>query len=361
LAAAASAPAAPAEADRAPWPPPRDVRVSTSELAFERRDYDVNSTESVYVLTRFNDGWVLMLSLFEFRNPLFKKWGIYVLVSSPAGTEHWYKYDIPDRDVRVDADRLWVSDGVNTIEGGLTWYRVEIDIPGFTCELSISNLLPPWKVGDGRQELGRDGRAFAQRVLGSPWGVVTGRISLDGRPMVVRGQGLLEKSTIVMPLGRLDPLIYSARVFSQESTSPEDRWYVGMLDTTSHRAYGSVRSPRLEVARGGDWLFTTPDYTLVAHDYRSLGQAPYPAPQRLEITAVSQGYTLKATYRALYLYNVTDVMDEIPAWARPIVQLFVKRPVFQRFLGVLEGTLTYPDGRIEYLSLAGPYEFVVTR
>ena len=51
----------------------------------------------------------------------------------------------------------------------------------------------------------------------------------------------------------------------------------------------------------------------------------------------------------------------IPQWLRPIVSVFVKRPVYLRFLGELEGEVTYPDGRIEHVRLFGPYEYVVAR
>jgi hypothetical protein len=117
----------------------------------------------------------------------------------------------------------------------------------------------------------------------------------------------------------------------------------------------------MEVGRAGEWLFTTRDYALEPRDVRrSLGM-PYAAPRRMGIVARASGYLLEAEYRAEILFSVTDVLSEIPKWLRSIVAVFVKRPVYLRFLGELEGTVTFPDGHVEPIHLYGPYEYVVTR
>ena len=179
--------------------------------------------------------------------------------------------------------------------------------------------------------------------------------------MSVVGQGLLEKTIIVNPLNRLDRLLYSMRAYSPEETPLEDRWYVGLLEVTTHEAYGSVRLPRMEVGRAGEWLFTTKDCTLEPQDVRRGIGMPYAAPRRIGIVGRGSGYLLEAEYRAETLFNVTDVLSEIPRWIRPIVAVFVKRPVYLRFLGELEGTVTFPDGRREAIHLYGPYEYVVVK
>jgi hypothetical protein len=343
------------------WPDPHTVRVAPSELAFEDAEYGVNTTDSVFLVAQLNDGWTLMANYFEIRNPLFRRWGVYTIVSTPQGRGYWYKEEIRDREVRTDPRRLYVSDGRNTILSESDGYHVVLDVQGFSCDLWVANTLPPWKGGDGVDPLRPDGRLFASRVVAVPWGEVSGTMAMGGRTLQVRGQGVLDKALVVTPLSRLDPLIYSVRAFSPEETSPVERWFVEFLDTTAHEAFGSVRRSSLVVAHSGEWMLATPAYTLEASDYQKVGSSPYLAPRTLRISARQDGYELHAVYRAASLFNMTDVIDEVPRWVRPIVAAFVRRPVYYRFLGVLEGTLTHPDGHMERLVLEGPYEYVVTR
>jgi hypothetical protein len=347
--------------EEALWNDPSLVRVEPSELAFTDKEYEYATSQSVYLMARFNEGWVMMLSLFEYRSVLIHKWGIYTTVTSPAGREHWATLDMRDEAVRFDTTRLYVTDGTNTVEGGLSSYRVTFDFRGFACDLRLDNILPAWKGGDGLDVMSRDGRAFAARVMGCPWGRVTGWIKMDGRTVEVEGQGLLEKALTVNPMNRLDPYLYSIRVFADDSAPPEDRWYIGVLDVTTHEAYGGARQSRMEVGRAGEWLFTTHDYTLEPREVRQGIGVPYPVPRRVGITARAPGYLLQAEYRAEVLFNVTDVLSEVPKWIRPIAAVFVKRPVYFRFLGKLDGTLQFPDGHTEPVHLSGPYEYVVTR
>jgi hypothetical protein len=115
------------------------------------------------------------------------------------------------------------------------------------------------------------------------------------------------------------------------------------------------------VAKAGQWLFTTTDYTLEASDIRQGVGEPYPAPRQIRIRARGSGFLLEAEYRALVLYNITDVLEEVPRFLRPVVALFAKRPVYLRFLGSLEGTVIFPDGRKEPIRLSGPFEYVIVR
>ena len=119
-------------------------------------------------------------------------------------------------------------------------------------------------------------------------------MTLDGRARAVSGQALLEKCLIVNPLGRLDPLLYSIRTWSDDAEPPEARWYVGLLDVTTHEAYGAERIPRMEVAKAGSWMFATQDYSLEALDPERGAGMPYAAPRRIRVTARGGGYLLAA-------------------------------------------------------------------
>jgi hypothetical protein len=340
---------------------PGPVQVRPEELAFRRTDHPATKSEGLFMAARFNGGHVLMLDLFHFDGPLVARWGIYVVVSDPAGKRQWITYEFDKSLVRTEPTRLWFSDGNSTVEGDGSSCRIALELPGFSCNLEVRNILPAWRSGDGVDDLTPDGRMFERRILACPWGDLTGRLATGAASEEVVGQALLDRYTRVTPLNRLHQSLYSVEAWSADSTPADDRVFLEILDITTNAAYGAKRLPRLCVAAGGRWLFTTRDYTFEPLDFDGSGPTPYPAPRKLRIVARASGYMLEAEYRATTLFDVTDIIAEVPALLRPIVRAFFSRPVYMRFLGVLEGTLTHPDGRVERISLTGPYEYLVAR
>ncbi len=353
-------PASDAYSDDA-WAPPEEVEITGADLAFSDEDYPSTKNEGVFFMTWFSDGWVLMVNLFRFDHVLFHQWGIYAVAAEPDGTEHWATLEWDARDVRFDADRLYVTDGVNVVEGGPDAYHVHLEIDGFSCDLQMRNILNAWQPGGGVYALDADGKSFQRRIVAAPWASVSGWIDIAGRRIVVAGQGYVEKSLIVNSFRRLNPILYSVRVYSPEETEPEDRWHLGLLDTTSHATYGSRRLPRLILARGEEWIMATTDYEVDPLKTVEGIDLPYVFPVSLRVSARSKGYVLEGVYTAERLFNVTDVMDEVPRWLRGILLLFMKRPVFFRFTGRFDGTVRDPDGTVHRLELYGPYEYVVAR
>ena len=351
-----------AEADEtAFWRNPRSVKVRSDELAFTDRNFDFAKNDSIFFQTRFNDGWVLMLSFFRIKAFLIDRWGIYAVVSEPDGTAYWAKYQMKNRDVSYDTERLYISDGRNTVQGNRDSFRVQCDIDGFACDLVFENILPPWKPGDGVDYYTPDGRTFQFRVISSPWARVSGTLTIGGKTVSVKGDGFGEKALIVCPLSKLNPYTYSLRLYSPSDVPQQDRWHIEMLESVMHDAHGGHRIPRLAIAKGSDWLLTTRDYSLTPSAPRKEGELPFGYPGRLRLELEADGYSLTGEYTARKLFNYTDVLDEIPPEFRSLVSAFMKRPVYFRCLGEFKGRLTLPDGTVEDLHLFGPYEYVVAK
>ncbi|TFG62599.1 MAG: hypothetical protein E4H36_07625 [Spirochaetales bacterium] len=115
------------------------------------------------------------------------------------------------------------------------------------------------------------------------------------------------------------------------------------------------------MAHGNKWVFTTYDYTLTPSDFYSPPDMPYSYPGKVKLYAKNGDYELQGEYKTGILFNVTDVINEIPFIIRPLVLLFVQRPIYFRFLGEFTGTIRLPDGSVEQLHLYGPYEYVIVR
>lgn len=346
------------------WENPELITVPDEEVAFDGESYRRMKNQSVYFMAQFDNGWVLMMSYFWIvpRGGIFQSWGIYATVTDPEGKAIFAKAKLRNRDMIYEKDGLYLSDGgKNVVQGDGNFYHAKIDIEGFACDLSFVNILPPWEPGDGMDYISQDKSAFTRRVVFSPWADVLGTITVDGEKMNVKGQGFAEKQLTVNRFNKLNPFLYAMRLFSPPETPADERIRIAILDETTHEEFGSKRLPRLTVAKGDTWLFTTREYTLDAYDFRETSLAPYKYPAEVVFYGRGRGYTLRGTYKVHTLFNVTDIIGELPQGVQEFVLLFMDRPVYYRNLGVFEGFLTYPDGRVELLNLVGPYEYLVLK
>ena len=335
--------------------------VLNEEIAFTFEEFKQGKNEGIYFMSRFNDGWVVMINLFHIKTNVFNKWGIYILVCEPDGETHWETFEMDPKKVYIDTDRLYVSDGKNTIQGGNDIYYVDINLSTIQASLTFTNILESWKAGNGVDYLSLDKNQYMKRILSSPWAVVGGSLVIGKNQITVRGVGYGEKSLIISPLTKQNPYLHAFRVFTETGVSQDSRWFIGLLDTQSHESFGALRLPRLNVAKGDDWIFSTNNYTLTPMDFFSPPDMPYSYPRRIQLYSKTGGYELNGEYRTGVLFNVTDVINEIPAIIRPLVLLFLKRPIYFRFLGEFDGWIRYPDGTFETLKLFGPYEYVIVR
>ena len=179
--------------------------------------------------------------------------------------------------------------------------------------------------------------------------------------MKVEGQGYGDRALIVNPLNRLNPLLISMRLYSEDEVEPEDCRHIQLLEIETHPEYGVGRMSRLLVAGGREYLFRTEEFSVEPLDFTSSDLTSYSYPRRLRVFAESRGYKLDGEFISHHLCSVTDVMNESPLWLRLILILFLDRPVYFRCIGEFKGELKRPDGSKEQLRLFGPYEYVVVR
>ena len=359
-------------------------RVPTSEtMAFTNERFKPAMSDSVYFMSVFDDGSVLMFSLFHYETSLFERWGVYALfseISKSTGLSSeseigryetiWVSESIDGGSVIIDPERLSVSSGDNTIVGEEMSYQIDWRAGEIDLDLHFDNKLQPWILGDGYDILGDPDHSFQRRSVFSPWANVSGTITItdsEGGSTVreVSGEGMAEKAIIVNGLNKFNPELISMRVFGiggdtlgRELTSG---LHIGLLDSTAHPSYGSVRLPRLFVTRDDTWLFATGSYTIEFLEMGRVSNLPYEYPLRFSLDAEDEGYKLRGTFTTESLINTTDILAELPTILRRLVLIFVDRPVYYRTVGLFEGTLTHPDGGEEIVKLYGPYEYVIAR
>ena len=91
---------------------------------------------------------------------LFERWGVYMIVADPEGETYWATADIPKSSVWFAHDSLDITSGDNTVVGDDMQYRIRWSAKDVTVDLVYDNYLPPWILGDGRDNLGDPERAF---------------------------------------------------------------------------------------------------------------------------------------------------------------------------------------------------------
>ena len=349
-----------ADDDRS-WRNPDEIVVADYEIAFSHQKYGPTKNESIFFMSYFNDGWVLMFQLFHIKTKVYEKWGIYALVADPSGTPQWITYDIPKKDVTIDEGYLYISDGNTRIEGRGMHYELECDIPGFSCDLVFDNVVPPWKPGSGYLPYTEDEKLFQYKAVFIPWGKVSGHLTFEGQEIDVQGHGYGEKTLFVNPLGRFQPYLHAIRVFSPLETPDEERLFIGIYDAVFAKAYDFRKSSRLTVALGSEWLFTTREYKLEPVEITMPDFAPYEYPSALQLACEYDGYILEGVFRQSTFFHFTDVLESLPGIIRQFILLFMKRPVYFRYVAEFEGRLMEPDGSVIDLELSGPYEYVVAQ
>jgi hypothetical protein len=234
-------------------------------------------------------------------------------------------------------------------------------MPGFSCDLTYNNILPPWKPGDGMEYFTDDGTVYERRTVNSPWANVTGTMTVDGKKMKVNGEGYSEFSLLIVPFRYMNPALHAIRVFSPDGTPDDERWHLGILDYFNHDQYGGRRFPRLILGHGDEYVITTKEYIIEELEWTPAPDTPWEYPRRLDISYNKDGYVFKGTYRSHLIFNITDIFDEIPAFIRDFLLLFMSRPVYIRNLGEFEGYLITPEGDYHRIHLYGPYEYLLTK
>lgn len=341
------------------WEHPNELRLTQDET-FPHTPYQGEwQTHSYYWLGWLEAGYVVVMSPFEWRYGAIHAWGLYVIVRDPRGRVFSWDGKLGAGLPEVAASGMHVSSGGTRFDSGDGVHHWVVDVPGFSCDLVFTNVLPAWKPGSG--VVWYDGRHYSAYSLPAPWADLSGTMTVDGKTVDAAGQCLLDASESLMPPTRPNASCQAARVFSSPGTPREDRWFLSMLTTISHAGYGSLRQPMLMVAHGERWVFTTMRYSLDFVEMATIDDPPYPYPARMAVRARDGGYALEGVFTNEPPYWVTDIFQRLPKVIRTVASWFVKRPVIYRNMTRFEGMLTFPDGSTTALELSGQAEFMETR
>ncbi|MBN1685850.1 MAG: hypothetical protein JW852_04300 [Spirochaetales bacterium] len=341
------------------WDHPGEVRVPNENVAFSDTKYAHAKNESIFIMTYFNDGWILMYSIFHLDTRLLDRWGMYALVAEPDGTYHWKTLIVKESEIVIAGDHLYYSDGINMVEDTGEKLHVVCDFDGFSCDLEFEKLMPAWQPGTGRDDYSEDGEYFQYKAVFVPWADVNGRIETDGIKLRVAGYGYGEKTLFVNPLTWHQPYLHALRLYTPRGAESGENWHIAIHEVVLNERFGLKRIPRLTVARDGNWVFTTRDYVFEPVETGTLEGVPYEYGTKFSLHVEKDGYRLDGVFKERVFFHFTDIFENLPLWVKNILVVFFKRPVYFRYVAQFKGEMIGPDGVIHDLEMGGPYEYVV--
>lgn len=341
------------------WPPPEQVLLSDEELLLGDPYSGHFRSRFWYFNILLGNGTALTCSQFQWRYGLLGGSGLFLLSAPPDGEPFVLETRIDSHDLEEAQDRLLVRFGGSLIEGSRAGARLRLELPDFSCDLAVRNLLEPWKPGDGYTWYDAKRTAYSRHAVTTPFGEVSGRLAVRGQEQPVSGWCYADRGVLSIPVSRLSPEGFSFRVFGAgEEGQP---WMVSLLTSTTARSYGSRRVGTLLAARGGQWLLAAPEFSFEAQDFREESGIPFAYPRRLVIRGGGEGGRVEGAFTVTRLTYLNDILARLPPLFRQVAEALIRRPVIYRLAGTFEGSFEAPDGTRQTLLLPGQGEYNLYR
>ncbi len=347
--------------DPAAWANPEGVTVSGAELFPDAPFKGTFQSRSFFFTGRLDNGIVFIFNLFHWTYSVFNQWGLTVLITDPSGRVYKYEGSLPERAKTDPAEGFVFHFGSNLFEATAEGCRIRLALKGFSCDLDIRGILPPWKPGDGWVFYTEKGDEYSRYASPAPWAAVSGRMNVFDETVSAAGQCLWDTCITVQPLTRTNSLIMVFRAFGPPQSVQSERMFVSAMVSLTSEKYGPLPIPMLLVARGGAWVFTTKDFVMDSSDWTVHRSPPFPFPGRYTVSARDRGCALEGSFESVRMYHATDVFESLPPFMRSIASLFLKRPVYFRLIGSFRGKLTTQNGEEIELDLPAAGEYVILK
>lgn len=347
--------------DPAAWNDPASVTVAADEMFPDGPFTGVFRSRSFFYTGRLDNGVVFIINLFHWRYSLFNQWGLTVLVTDAEGRVYKYEGSPSQTGGAAEPGEFGFRFGRTAFEQVPGGCRIRIELKGFSCDLLVQGILPPWKPGDGWALYSGRKDEYTRYSSPAPWAEVSGTMSMFGESFDAHGQCLWDACLTVQPLSRTNSLITVFRAFGEPWDAGGERTFVSAMVTWTSEKYGPLPIPMLLVGRGDRWVFTTKDFQMRADDWHVPPSPPFPYPQRYIVSGCGSGAALRGEFHCERMYHALDVFDSLTPLMRSIVSAFMKRPVYYRMMGRFRGVLTMQDGGEIEVDIPAAGEYVILK
>lgn len=346
--------------DPAAWEDPSGVTVGADELFPDAAFHGVFQSRSFFYTGRLDNGIVFIVNLFHWTYSIFNQWGLTVLVTDADGRVYTYEGSPAETGRSVGPGGFGFRFGPSAFELEQGGCRIRIELDGFSCDLAVRGILPPWKPGDGWAMYTGRKEEYTRYSSPAPWAEVSGTMRVFGADFDAAGQCLWDACLTVQPLSRTNSLITVFRAFGGPG-DPGGRTFISSMVTWTNERYGPLPIPMLLVARDGRWVFTTRDFRMAPGDWSTPLSPPFPYPRRYAVSGAGGGALLEGAFECERMYHALDVFESLTPLMRSIASAFLKRPVYYRMTGRFRGTLTTRDGGEIALDLPAAGEYVILK
>jgi hypothetical protein len=337
-------------------------RAVTEEQVFLHTPYTHGWQSHFYnLVVRLDDGTLLNICPFHWRYGLLDSWGMYIVAGDRQG--HVFSWDgtFDRNEIQVADTGMRVQAGASSFESTGNVHRWKVEVPGFSCDLEFTNVLPAWMPGDGMAYYTPDARNYYQYALPAPLARVDGTVTLFGRTAAAAGQCFYDTVECVTPLSRTNEEVNTYRTFSSPETPLQDRWFVFLYRITAHPGFGSLVFPMVLVAHGTSFVLTSRELDFAVLKTDRLPDPPYPYAAAVAVSARGGGAEITGTFASERPFHVQDIFARLPPLIRGLASLFLKRPVVFRGAARFSGEVTLPDGSRHRLELDGMGEQMIAR
>jgi hypothetical protein len=332
------------------WAHPNEVKVAPEELLIRMPNSSYYRALSYAFIGRLNDGICFSLNVFHWVYGSMNTWGLTLIVADLSGELYEYDGKIPWQNVEAPPQSFLVRFPNGEVQEQNGEQRIRLQLPDFSCDLRIRNLIGPWKPGDGYAYYGPGKEIYSQLVLSAPLASVSGEMGIRGRTIRADGFCTTSRSLSVLPLSKLDTRYFGWQTFSPDSQEP---WYLELHHYEAQDGPNPLRIPMLILGHGSRFILTTKQYTITPEEPVEDAGIPHPYPRKLKLHAEAEGNTLDGYFTSYKVIRYQDVFKSLPSLLGKIASMFHKSPLIFRTIGDFQGTLRTADGAEYELNLSG--------
>jgi hypothetical protein len=251
-------------------------------------------------------------------------------------------------------DQFELHFGPNVLGGPIDGLTIHVENESFTADYKLTNIIAPWKPGNGKVQYGKSPGSYYQFQAMAPVAHVEGTVTLADDGSVHKVKGLVYADHSVASIG----MHQQARRWARFRSLGEKTTFL-LSDIQAPDAYGQTPIRFVALFQDGKVAFQSTDFEIRGSDSLADNKkAGYDAPRLLEFRSKDgAAATFRGAVRGTNLTAREDFLEQSNAATRFVVSKFAK-PIMYYFDGSFAAESISPVGKIDARG-KGTYYFTV--
>ncbi|MCI0396641.1 MAG: hypothetical protein L0332_00405 [Chloroflexi bacterium] len=253
---------------------------------------------------------------------------LFLTITRPDGKKLSDLLSYPASQFQAAREHCDVHIGPNWVHGDLRRYDLHAESPGLAADLTFSGVVPPWRLGAGKQYYDEALTCYFGWMPAIPFGTVEGTLTYDGQAHRVRGTGYHDHNWGNVGLNEVFSHWYWGRAHIGDYT-------LIFAEETATKDFDHQKIAFLMVAKGDQLVVSSGQPLNVQADEEQSHPSGKRYPRRLDFHWQGEAGTIHLGLRRPELIEAESVLITLPAWKRALARLFVN-PYYFRFNADLE-------------------------